>query len=85
MDAAATHGFLDIVKYLNEKMNAPFSSSAMIGAVQNGHLDVVRYLHEHVHSDYNGVIEYATENGHGEIAKYLTFASNPPIGYEPHL
>ncbi|OWY90660.1 LOW QUALITY PROTEIN: hypothetical protein PHMEG_00041122 [Phytophthora megakarya] len=45
MDEAATHGFLDVVKWLHINRTEGCTVRAMNGAAENGHLKVVQWLH----------------------------------------
>ncbi|CAK4236016.1 unnamed protein product [Aphanomyces euteiches] len=71
LDAAASNGHLDIVRFLHES-NQPCSTLAMDQASEHGQLDVIKYMHS-VRSEgcTKAAIERAATNGHTEVVYYL--------------
>jgi ankyrin repeat protein len=70
---AASHGHLDVVKYLHKAAQSPGFISAKNNyairyALKNGHVDVVNHI---ISAKNNQSIRYASENGHLEVVKYL--------------
>lgn len=70
MDYASERGFLDIVKCLHEKIDAPYTTYSLTMAAKNGHLTVVQYLFQEVSVPYTMTTLLYTN--HHSILDYLT-------------
>ena len=74
MGFAASHGYLNIVKYLTETGFDINQQDYLAFASGNGHLDIVKYLVEHgadIHSSGDHALRFASANGHLDVVKYL--------------
>ena len=74
---ASKNGHLNIVMYLHRELEADINCDDGLPvrfASFFGHFDVVMYLCENgatIESNYNSAVEWACQNGHLEIVKYL--------------
>ena len=69
---AASHGSLDVLKYLVDEKGEYITSGAVTYAAMNGHLNVVKYLVDEkkaVIEDH--AVENAAADGHLNVVKYL--------------
>ena len=70
LDFAATHGHLEIVKYLNN-IGAEFTTDAMDGAARNGYLEIVKFLNSVGAEFTTFTLCMASAHDQLEIVKYF--------------
>jgi len=69
---AAKNGHLKVLKYLHEKVKAPWDSETAAWAARNGHLHILEYLVKRKFDNYNeDACACAANGGHLECLKYL--------------
>ena len=69
---AAKNGHLKVLKYLHEKVKAPWDSETAAWAARNGHLHILEYLVERKYDGYDErACASAAIGGHLECLKYL--------------
>lgn len=83
IDLAASHGYLNVITFLDKCSPSPFksigarelrsTSSAMDMACKNGHMATVKYLHETMKAPHcDNSMAWACAAGQLDIVKYLT-------------
>jgi len=79
---AADGGHLEILKYLREKVKAPWNCISANWAAENGHLHILEYLVEREFDEYSEwACSNAAENGHLDCLKYLHETAKAPWDY----
>ncbi|EFA78425.1 hypothetical protein PPL_09077 [Heterostelium album PN500] len=75
MDVAASKGYLEVCRFLNENRTEGCTYKALESAIVQGHIDVVKYLYENcTHSTTAGLdsaLYIAESNKQSEIINYL--------------
>ncbi|EGG22235.1 hypothetical protein DFA_04353 [Cavenderia fasciculata] len=74
MDAAASKGYIEVVKYLHEHRSEGATTYAMDHAAEKGHLEMIKYLHfNRTEGATKSAMDLAAENGYIDIVKFLHF------------
>ncbi|ETV97779.1 hypothetical protein H310_09131 [Aphanomyces invadans] len=69
---AATHGHLDIIKFLHQHRATTCDTLAMDNAAKHGHLGIVEFLHRHREEGCTvDAMDGAAENGHIDVVEFL--------------
>jgi hypothetical protein len=72
LDFASRKGWLQVVIYLHEEFEAPYSNWSIDYAAYNGHLSVVIYLYEVVGSPFSGwTIDWASRHNRIKVMEFL--------------
>jgi len=76
---AAENGRLEVLKYLREKVKAPWDFRTAAFAAYDGHLHILEYLVERKYDKYNeAACVCAAANGHLDCLKYLHETAKAP-------
>ena len=76
---AAENGRLEVLKYLREKVKAPWDFRTAAFAAYDGHLHILEYLVERKYDKYNeAACVWAAESGHLDCLKYLHETAKAP-------
>jgi ArsR family metal-binding transcriptional regulator len=89
IDSAASNGFIEVVKFLNENRSEGCTTNAMDTASAHGHFDVVKYLHEQSCQSGKDVrcttnaMDLAAQGGHMGIVRFLHENRNEGCSVSP--